>query len=63
MGRARTKPEGLANPRMNPRLTALALGSMVEQVARSRDSPDEPFDDEMVLDHLSSKIIGRSLRS
>lgn len=52
-GLRRLQEEGLANPRLNPRLTALALGSMVEQVAHSRDSLDEPFDDEMVLDHLS----------
>nr|WP_107909549.1 TetR/AcrR family transcriptional regulator [Streptomyces chartreusis] len=52
-GLRRLQKEGLANPRLNPRLTALALGSMVEQVAHSRDSLDEPFDDEMVLDHLS----------
>ncbi|WP_449340309.1 acyl-CoA dehydrogenase family protein [Streptomyces chartreusis] len=64
-GLRRLQEEGLANPRLNPRLTALALGSMVEQVAHSRDSLDEPFDDEMVLDHLSrlwAAAIGSDLR-
>ncbi|MFE5921993.1 hypothetical protein [Streptomyces sp. NPDC056468] len=44
---------GLANPDLNARLTALALGSTVEQVTHARSSMEDSFDEETVVDHLS----------
>ncbi|MFF2773809.1 TetR/AcrR family transcriptional regulator [Streptomyces sp. NPDC058052] len=52
-GLKRLQDAGLANPDLNPRLTALALGSMVEQVAHAHSSLEEPFDEDTVVDHLS----------
>ncbi|WP_435220336.1 TetR/AcrR family transcriptional regulator [Streptomyces sp. Tue6028] len=52
-GLRRLQDEGLANPNLDTRLTALALGSMVEQVAHARSSMEEQFDEDTVVDHLS----------
>jgi AcrR family transcriptional regulator len=52
-GLRRLQEEGLANPDLDARLTALALGSMVEQVAHARSSGDDTFDEDTVVDHLS----------
>ncbi|MGW1067985.1 TetR/AcrR family transcriptional regulator [Streptomyces aureus] len=52
-GIRRLQDAGLANPDLDTRLTALALGSMVEQVAHARSSMDEPYDEDTVVDHLS----------
>ncbi|MPY32631.1 TetR/AcrR family transcriptional regulator [Streptomyces adustus] len=52
-GLRRLQDAGLANPDLDPRLTALALGSMVEQVAHARSAMEEPYDEDTVVDHLS----------
>ncbi|MFE5893891.1 hypothetical protein ACFQ6E_33775 [Streptomyces sp. NPDC056462] len=44
---------GPANPDLDARLTALALGSTVEQVTHARSSMEDSFDEETVVDHLS----------
>ncbi|MEU6272844.1 hypothetical protein ABZ871_10555 [Streptomyces populi] len=44
---------GSAHPDLDTRLTALALGSTVEQVAHAQSSMDEPYDEGTVVDHLS----------
>ncbi len=52
-GIKRLQEAGLANPALDPRLTAIALGTMVEQVSHVIDTLDEAFDEDMIVDHLS----------
>ncbi|MBW6439790.1 TetR/AcrR family transcriptional regulator [Actinoplanes hulinensis] len=52
-GIRRLQAAGLANPDLDPRLTAIALGGMVEQVAVIIDELREPLDTEKMVDHLS----------
>ncbi|MFE2581640.1 hypothetical protein [Streptomyces sp. NPDC059378] len=52
-GLRRLQDAGLANPDLDTRLTALALGSMVEQVAHARSAMEEPYDEDTLVDHLS----------
>ncbi|MFJ5780206.1 TetR/AcrR family transcriptional regulator [Streptomyces sp. NPDC093094] len=52
-GIRRLQEAGLANPRLDPRLTAIALGSMVEQVGHVVDTLAEAYDEDAVVDHLS----------
>ncbi|MGW5640539.1 TetR/AcrR family transcriptional regulator [Streptomyces sp. NPDC003832] len=52
-GIKRLQDAGLANPRLDARLTAIALGSMVEQVGHVLDTLAEAYDEDAVVDHLS----------
>jgi AcrR family transcriptional regulator len=52
-GLRRLQEAGLADRTLDPRLTAIALGAMVEQVAHVIHSLREPLDEEAVVDHLS----------
>ena len=52
-GLGRLQEAGLADQSLDPRLTALALGAMVEQVAHVMYSLREPLDEDAVVDHLS----------
>ncbi|QYX76567.1 TetR/AcrR family transcriptional regulator [Streptomyces akebiae] len=52
-GLRRLQGAGLADPSLDPRLTAIALGAMVEQVAHVMYSLKEPLDENEVVDHLS----------
>ncbi|WP_189716367.1 TetR/AcrR family transcriptional regulator [Streptomyces phaeofaciens] len=52
-GIRRLQEAGLANPGLEPRLTAIALGSMVEQVGHVIDTLAEAYDEDAVVDHLS----------
>lgn len=52
-GLRRMQTAGLADPSLDPRLTAIALGAMVEQVAHVMYSLREPLDENEVVDHLS----------
>lgn len=52
-GLRRLQATGLADRTLDPRLTAIALGAMVEQVAHVMYSLKEPLDEEQVVDHLS----------
>lgn len=52
-GIKRLQEAGLANPGLDARLTAIALGSMVEQVGHVLDTLAEAFDEDAVVDHLS----------
>jgi AcrR family transcriptional regulator len=52
-GLRRLQEAGLADRTLDPRLTAIALGAMVEQVAHVIYSLREPLDEEAVVDHLS----------
>jgi hypothetical protein len=52
-GIRRLQAAGLADPDLDPRLTAIALGGMVEQVAVVINELREPLDTEKMVDHLS----------
>jgi AcrR family transcriptional regulator len=52
-GIRRLQAAGLADPGLDPRLTAIALGGMVEQVAVIINELREPLDTEKMVDHLS----------
>ncbi|MFC4068694.1 TetR/AcrR family transcriptional regulator [Actinoplanes subglobosus] len=52
-GIRRLQADGLADPSLDPRLTAIALGGMVEQVAVVINELREPLDVERMVDHLS----------
>jgi AcrR family transcriptional regulator len=52
-GIRRLQEDGLADPGLDPRLTAIALGGMVEQVAVVINELREPLDTEKMIDHLS----------
>ncbi|WP_433796963.1 TetR/AcrR family transcriptional regulator [Actinoplanes sp. CA-252034] len=52
-GIRRLQADGLADPDLDPRLTAIALGGMVEQVAVIINELREPLDTERMVDHLS----------
>jgi AcrR family transcriptional regulator len=52
-GIRRLQTAGLADPDLDPRLTAIALGGMVEQVAVVINELREPLDTEKMVDHLS----------
>lgn len=52
-GIRRLQAAGLADPTLDPRLTAIALGAMVEQVAHLIYALREPLDVEAMVDHLS----------
>ncbi|MBO3738689.1 TetR/AcrR family transcriptional regulator [Actinoplanes flavus] len=52
-GIRRLQADGLADPDLDPRLTAIALGGMVEQVAVIINELREPLDEEKMVDHLS----------
>jgi AcrR family transcriptional regulator len=52
-GLRRLQQAGLADRTLDPRLTAIALGAMVEQVAHVIYSLREPLDEDAVVDHLS----------
>jgi AcrR family transcriptional regulator len=52
-GLRRLQEAGLADRTLDPRLTAIALGAMVEQVAHVIYSLREPLDEDAVVDHLS----------
>ncbi|MGC0366732.1 AcrR family transcriptional regulator [Rhodococcus sp. 27YEA15] len=44
---------GLVTVDLDPTLTAICLGAMVEQVAHVMFSSDEPLDEDVVVEHLS----------
>jgi AcrR family transcriptional regulator len=52
-GLKRLQESGLADPTLDPRMTAIALGAMVEQVAHVLYSLREPLDEDQMVDHLS----------
>lgn len=52
-GIRRLQRDGLADPSLRPRLTAIALGAMVEQVAHVWIDLGEEFDEDDVVDHLT----------
>jgi AcrR family transcriptional regulator len=52
-GIRRLQAAGLADPTLDPRLTAIALGAMVEQVAHLIYALREPLEVEAMVDHLS----------
>ncbi|GIE76457.1 TetR family transcriptional regulator [Actinoplanes philippinensis] len=52
-GIRRLQTAGLADPGLDPHLTAIALGGMVEQVAVIINELREPLDTEKMVDHLS----------
>ena len=52
-GLKRLQEAGLADQSLDPRLTAIALGAMVEQVAHVMYALREPLDEVAVVDHLS----------
>jgi AcrR family transcriptional regulator len=52
-GLRRLQEAGLADRSLDPRLTAIALGAMVEQVAHVMYALGEPLDEDAVVDHLS----------
>jgi AcrR family transcriptional regulator len=52
-GLRRLQEAGLADQSLDPRLTAIALGAMVEQVAHVMYALRDPLDEVAVVDHLS----------
>ncbi|MEV6350936.1 TetR/AcrR family transcriptional regulator [Actinoplanes sp. NPDC051851] len=52
-GLRRLQEAGLANPELDPRLTAITLGAMVEQMAHVIYSLREPLDENEVVEHMS----------
>ncbi|GAA2714371.1 TetR/AcrR family transcriptional regulator [Actinoplanes palleronii] len=52
-GLRRLQEAGLANPELDPRLTAIVLGAMVEQMAHVIYSLREPLDEDEVVNHMS----------
>jgi AcrR family transcriptional regulator len=52
-GLRRLQEAGLANQDLDPRMTAIVLGAMVEQMAHVIYSLREPLDEDDVVDHMS----------
>lgn len=52
-GLRRLQEAGLADPELDPRLTAIVLGAMVEQMAHVIYSLREPLDEDEVVNHMS----------